>query len=184
MHTKPSKYLLVALNLFLAACSSVSVTSDYDHSASFEQYRTYTLAPSSETIALSPSVEAALRDSLRINLAARGITEASQDADLHVVRHISTKEKLAVYQTNDWNYRGMPYAYGRYGAWANAPSTYTDVSQYTEGTLILDFVDAKTQKLVFRGTGTGIVSDPQTNAERIREAVEKIVKQLPKTLPH
>jgi hypothetical protein len=43
-------------------------------------------------------------------------------------------------------------------------------------------VDAKTKKLVFRGTGTGTVSDPQTNAERIREAVEKIVKDFPKTV--
>jgi len=184
MFTKSARCMLFAFDLLLAACSTVSVTTDYDHSASFEHYRTYTLAPSTENITLSPSSEAALRDALRVNLAARNITEVPEDADLHVVRHISTKEKLAVYQTNDWNYRGMPYGYGRYGAWANAPSTYTDISQYTEGTLILDFVDAKTHKLVFRGTGTGIVSDPQTNAERIREAVEKIVQQIPKALPH
>jgi len=73
----------------------------------------------------------------------------------------------------------MPYGYGYYGMWAGAPRTYTDVSQYTEGTLILDFVDAKTKKLVFRGIGTGTVSDPETNAERIKEAVEKIVNDFP-----
>lgn len=73
----------------------------------------------------------------------------------------------------------MPYGYGRYGMWAGAPRTYTDISQYTEGTLTLDFVDTKTQKLVFRGIGTGTVSDPETNAERIKEAVEKIVQNFP-----
>jgi len=30
-----------------------------------------------------------------------------------------------------------------------------DVMQYTEGTLILDFVDRRTHKLVFRGVGPG-----------------------------
>jgi len=184
MITKPSKLLPVAFSMILAACSAVSVTTDYDHSTSFEQYRTYTLAPPADKIVLSPSGDAALRDGLRVNLAAHGITEVAKDADLHVVRHISTKEKLAVYQSTDWAYHGVPYGYGRYGAWAGAPMTYTDVSQYTEGTLILDFVDAKTQKLVFRGIGTGTVSDPETNAEQIREAVEKIVQKFPKTVLH
>lgn len=181
MFTKISRYILVAFILFLAACSTVSVTTDYDHAAAFGQYHTYTLVSSNDNVTLAPSVEAAFRDSLRNNLAAHGITEVSKDADLHVVRHISTKEKLAVHQTTDWGYGGVPYGYGRYGAWAGAPTTYTDVSQYTEGTLILDFVDAKTQKLVFRGIGTGTVSDPATNAERIREAVEKIVQKFPKS---
>lgn len=184
MFTKPFKNLLAALIVFLPACSTVSVTTDYDHSASFGQYRTYILAPSSDKIVLSPSSEHALRDSLRVNLAARNITEVSKDADLHVVRHISTTEKLSVHQSSDWAYRGVPYGYGRYGMWSRAPVTYTDVSQYTEGTLILDFVDTKTQKLVFRGIGTGTVSDPETNAERIREAVEKIVEKFPLSDSH
>ena len=36
--------------------------------------------------------------------------------------------------------------------------TYTDVTQYHEGTLVLDFVDAHTKKLVFRGVGTAVVA--------------------------
>jgi len=173
------RYTLVAVSLYLTACSTVSVTTDYDHSTSFAQYRTYTLAPSTEQISLSPSSEAALRDSLRANLATRNIAEVSEKADLHVVRHVSTKEKLAVSQSSNIGYAGMPYGYGRYGMWAGAPRTYTDVSQYTEGTLILDFVDAKTQKLVFRGIGTGTVSDPETNAQHIKEVVEKIIQGFP-----
>jgi hypothetical protein len=183
MLTKSSRYLLVALNLFLAACSTVSVTTDYDRSASFEQYRTYTLAPSTDKIPLSPSSEAALSDSLRVNLAAHGITEVSKDADLHVVPHVSSKEKTVVYE-GDMAYRGMPYAYGRYGLWSTDPLTMPEVTQYTEGTLILDFVDTKTQKLVFRGVGTGTVGDPETNAENIRDAVKQIVEKFPKTVSH
>ncbi|MGR9087009.1 MAG: DUF4136 domain-containing protein [Gammaproteobacteria bacterium] len=184
MLTKPIRLRLAALTAFLAACSTVSVRTDYDSSISFDRYRTYTLAPSSEKIALSPSSERALRDSLRVNLAGRNIKEVSEDADLHVVRHISTKDKLVVHPSGDRVYRGVPYYYGRYGLWASAPLSYADVSQYTEGTLILDFIDAETRKLVFRGIGTGTVSDPQTNAERIREAVAKIVEKFPKAASH
>lgn len=182
MFIKPSLYVLVVFNLLLTACSSVSVTTDFDRAASFTQYRTYTFVPSKEKIPLSPSTEAAFRDALRESLAAHNITEVSKDADLHVVRHISTQEKLSVYQSSNWPYQGMPYGYGYYGLWASAPVIY-DVSEYTEGTLILDFVDSKTQKLVFRGIAKGTVSDqPETNAKRVREAVEKIVQKFPKTV--
>lgn len=183
MFKKSFQLRLAALYAFLAACSAVSVTTDYDPSAPFRQYRTYTFVPFSEKVPLSPSTDAAFRDSLRANLAARNIAETDKDADLHVVRHISTKEKTVVYQSHDWPYRGLPYGYGYYGLWASAPVAYTDVSQYTEGTLILDFVDAKTQKLVFRGIATGTVSDPQTNAERVREAIKEIVKKFPNHVP-
>ncbi|HEY8038048.1 MAG TPA: DUF4136 domain-containing protein [Methylobacter sp.] len=182
MFTSPRGYLLAVAVFFLTACSTVSVTTDFDHLASFSQYHTYALTPDTAKLGLSPSSEAALRETLRTNLARRGITETSENADLHVVPHVSTKEKQVVHQSSDWGYNGMGYGYGRYDMWAGAPRTYTDISQYTEGTLILDFVDAKTQKLVFRGTGTGTVSDPKTNAERIREAVEKIVNDFPKTV--
>jgi len=169
-----NRYAIVAACVYLIACSSVNVVTDYDHSASFDRYKTYSLVPSTDQLPLSPSGEGALRDSLRTHLGSRGLTEVSENADIHVVRHVSTKEKVTVHQSP-----GVPYPYGRYGMWAGAPSMYTDVTQYTEGTLILDFVDAKTQKLVFRGTITGTVGKPETNAERIREGVEKIVQDYP-----
>jgi hypothetical protein len=64
--------------------------------------------------------------------------------------------------------------------WYGAPVTYTDFSTYGEGTLILDFVDAHTKKLVFRGVGKAVVGGPESNAEKIRDAVAKIVDQFPR----
>jgi len=176
------KFMLAGVVFYLSACSMVSVTTDYDHSTSFEQYHTYNLEPVRGKIGLSPSSEMALRETLRASLALHGVSDTSKAPDLYIVPHISTKEKLAVHQSNDWGYGYVPYRYGRYGMWAGAPMSYTDISQYTEGTLILDFVDAKTQKLVFRGVGTATVSDPETNAARIKEAVEKIVQDFPRSV--
>jgi Domain of unknown function (DUF4136) len=166
----------------LAACSTVTVTTDYDHSTSFAKYRTYSLAPAKSGQTLSPTSEAALRDSLRTELGARGVSEAaSGKADLAIVRHAFTQEKVSVQQYTDWGYGygGWPYRYGYYSMWAGAPRTYTDVNQYTEGTLVLDFVDRRTSKLVFRGTAKAVVSGPESNARKIQDAVTKIVAKSP-----
>jgi len=169
----------------LAACSTVTVTTDYDKSASFGQYKTYALAPAAKGQTLSPTSEAALRDALRTELAARGVAEAtSGKPDLAIVRHVFLDEKVSVQQYTDWGYGysgGWPYGYGTYGVWAGAPRTYTDVNQYTEGTMILDVVDTRAKKLVFRGTGTAVVGGPESNADKIREAVRKMVAALPTT---
>jgi hypothetical protein len=121
---------------------------------------------------------------LRENLAARGIREVgpNEKPDLAVVPHARLQQKYSVQQYTQWGYApgAWPYYGGHYGVWAGAPYTYNTISSYTEGTLILDFVDTSKQKLVFRGTGTGTVSSSvESNAEKIREAVKKIVEKLP-----
>ena len=71
----------------------------------------------------------------------------------------STAAKLsALIAVTDWGYgagyaRAWPYRYGTYGVWSGAPRTYTDVSNYPEGAMILDLMDTRTNKLVFRGAG-------------------------------
>lgn len=175
MQTQLRRFLLAGTVLVLAACSSVSVTTDFDPSSSFAQYLSYTLAQSDEPIGLSPSSEAALTETLHNQLVARGVEEVLENADLRIVRHITTQDKIRINQSST----GGVYRYGRYGMWAGGPQ-YTDVSQYTEGTLILDFVDVKTNQLVFRGIASGTVGDPESNAAKIKEAVEKIVAAYPR----
>ncbi len=183
MKTLFSKLSCLVVICTFAACSSVRVTTDYDPSVSFEKYKTYSLAPATRGQRLAPTSEMALRDSLQNALAARGITEASENkADLAVVRHVFLQERVSVEQYTDWGYGfrgGWPYAYGYYDMWPGAPITYVDVHQYTEGTLVLDFVDNRTKKLVYRGTGTAVVGGPQSNARKVEEAISKIVAGMP-----
>jgi hypothetical protein len=181
----PHLFALLAACAF-TACSTVTVTTDYDHSAPFAKYKTYRPAPASRSQTLGPISEAALRASLRRELAARGIAEASTGkADLAVVRHAFHEKKLAVHQYTDWGYGygAWPYRYGYYGMWAGAPRTYVDVNHYTEGTLVVDFVDARTQRLVFRGIGKAVVGGPESNARKIDEAVTKMIAAFPVGAP-
>jgi hypothetical protein len=179
---------LAAAIVALCGCSTVSVTTDYDHTAPFGSYRTYALEPPQKVPPLSPSADSALRTSLRENLAARGIREvaANEKPHLAVVPHISLQRRYSVQQYTTWGYGPgvWPYRGGFYGVWRGAPVTYNTISSYTEGTLILDFVDTSTEKLVFRGTGRAAVSgNTERNADRIREAVGKIVARFPAPQP-
>jgi hypothetical protein len=179
---KPLSLLAVAAAV-LSGCTSVRVETDYDASAAFDRYQTYRLARPPEGVALSPSGDAALRDTLKRCLADRGIEEVTEGpADLDVVWHVMTQEQTSVQQYSDWGYAyGGPWPdrYGPYHMWPGAPMTYTDVNYYIEGTLIIDFVDTKTSRLAFRGIGSGEVGSPRANARKISEAVERIVRDIP-----
>ena len=61
-------------------------------------------------------------------------------------------------------------------------STY--VTQYDEGTLVIDFIDIAENKLVWRGVGTGALSESPSVEERtenINNAVAQILEQFPPT---
>jgi hypothetical protein len=173
----------VCVVCLLDACETVTVTTDYDHSANFGKYKTYALAPAARGQTMSPTSEAALRDALRAEMAKRGLIEApGRTADLDIVRHVFIQQKVSVQEYTMWGYGyhgGWPYGYGYYGMWPGAPMTYVDVNQYHEGTMVLDFVDARTKKLVFRGTGQAIVGGAEANAEKIREGVAKMMAAYP-----
>jgi len=180
---KISKIVSALALCLLSACSTVTVKTDYDHTTSFAKYKTYGLAPASKGQMLSPSGEAALRNALQTGLAAKGIhPSTSGKPDLAVVRVVVLQQKTSVQQYTEWGYGTngtWPYGYGAYSMWSGAPLTYVDVNQYTEGTLILDFVDTHTGKLVFRGTGKAVVGSTDSNARKVKEAVEKIVAGIP-----
>jgi len=160
----------------LVACSttpSVSVKTDYDHAAAFGKYHTYALDTSS--IGLSPTGSEALQSSLRSSLAGRGLKESGKNSDIYIVAIVFTQEKLNVIPSG--GYTVYPSHFGSYRM--STVTLNTDVQQYTEGTLVIDFVDRKTHKVVFRGVGQAGVGSTERNAAAIRAAVNKIVAAYP-----
>ncbi|MGH8093230.1 MAG: DUF4136 domain-containing protein [Chthoniobacterales bacterium] len=188
MKTAPYFVFAAVLICLLSACETVTVSTDYDRAANFGKYKTYALTPPGRGQTMSPTAEAALSDAVRAELNSRGLTEApAAKADLDIVRQVFVQHKTSVQQYTHWGYGyhgGWPYGYGSYGMWRGAPASYLDVQQYSEGTLVLDFVDAHTKKLVFRGVGKAVVGGPESNAGKIREAVSKIVAGYPGAAAH
>ena len=176
---------IAAAACLLASCetTAVSVATSSDPAGKFGTYKTYAVAPPKSGQRMSAASEAALRSALRAEMAKRGINEApAGQANLIVAHHVFIQGKLSVQQYTDWGYMGhggWPYGFGYYGMWPGAPVTYMDVNAYDEGTLILDFVDRKTKKLVFRGVGKAVAEGPDANSTKISEAVTKIVAEFP-----
>ena len=58
--------------------------------------------------------------------------------------------------------------------------------RYEEGTLLIDFVDARTKQLIWRGWAVGVIenvgiiaSDPEKAEKKISSAVRKILEHFP-----
>ena len=111
----------------------------------------------------------------------KGLTENSSAPD--VIVHTATvfKDKQSVTaSTNYYGYGGYyrPYAWG--GTMGVSGYTTYNVQDYKDGSLIIDVVDAKTQKLVWEGVGNkeidGPIKDPD---KKIPMAVAQIMTSFP-----
>lgn len=66
----------------------------------------------------------------------------------------------------------VPYNMGYYGGGYSAPYSYT------KGTLVIDAIDAKTNKLVWQGSISAAVNDRKID-KQIEKGVSKIMKKYP-----
>jgi hypothetical protein len=161
------------LAILLSGCSTISVNQDYDPAYDFSKLKTYGFIPISSEAGIDQLNADRLGEAIKTNLNAKGFTIA-ENADFGVALFFtkSTKTDITSY--------GYGYGYGwRYGGVGGV-----DVQQYNEGTLVIDFIDMAENKLVWRGFGTGILSDNPTVEERtanINNAVAQILAQFPPT---
>jgi hypothetical protein len=164
------------LLLALGGCDRrISVTTSRDRKASFRDYQTYAI--DALPVELSEIGRQTLEETLRSSLAARHLKEASSAAaDLHVLCAIVSEKKEIPSSGAGRVY--VPSNLSRTSGWdgiAQAPAT----TSITYGSLVIDFVDRKTKRIVFRGTGKGRTSTAEENAASLREIVTRIVGRFP-----
>ncbi len=165
------------------ASTGPKVHAIYEQAADFSAYKTYSLLdevdPESEKPYLSLT-DKYLREAVRQELNARGLTEQA-GGDLLIGIHVSTKEKVTS-TTMPSRYGGY-YGYrNRYGyAYGVGYGTETRVSQYTEGTLNIDVVDAAQKQVVWEGVAVGKLKEPKQDTLRsdIAKVVDEIFKKYP-----
>jgi hypothetical protein len=167
------------------ACASrpnVQVNTTVTPEARFGRYRTFTILTPRRTganpaAADDPMVEnsiinRALRDSLRRALEARGYRPGGPDADLAVAYYAAARQALDV-TTVDYGY---PYR-----AWWWSDRTREEIRPITQGTVVVDVIDRRSDRLVWRDTGRTEVSDDQRQyTSQLGRAVDEIVRKLPK----
>ena len=159
--------------VLLAACGGMSTTSDYDRAYDFAGATTFAFPSdlgkgSARVGEVSPLVAKRVMADITTALEAKGFgrVESPEDADLVVVPHGGTQEKTEVSST--------PYSYTYNPWWGDT----VDVYQYTEGTMVIDFVDRRTGNLVWRGSATAVVDNPPKH-DKIEEAVTRVLETFP-----
>lgn len=181
------KLLLFALvSIFVASCASVKVTSDFDKTAPFSDYKTYAFTPEALKI---PNVTNLNRDrliaALENELGKKGFTK-SETPDVLIDMNLVTKAvNTATANTTGgggYGYYGAGYRYGYGGGFSTTTINY---DSYDEGTLFVDMIDASKKQLVWQGRGKATLDTEASGSKRearINNAIEQILSKYPPQL--
>jgi hypothetical protein len=161
----------VGLMLLLASVSFAQhVKSDYDHSANFGQYKTYSWEKvQTKDQLLVDRIKSAVNSAL----AAKGWTEVPSGGDVEV----DAIETTQTQQTLDTFYNGFGGGRRFGGGFGDATTT---VETYKVGTLVVDLFDAKTEKLIWRSSSSDTLSDKaDKNTKNLDKGVNKMFQHFP-----
>jgi hypothetical protein len=165
--------------LLAAGCAGQQVTTDYSPATGFSQFKTFALVMPPDTGA-QQLLDQRVRNAVQAQLTTKGLTLADrQDADLYVGYGLVDKTHQEVYRYNDaWGWgNGWGWRYWRYGvAWPM--TTQRQIETYTDGTVVVNLVDAKTKKVVWEGEVPDAVNLPVDNPIRATKEVDAAVTKL------
>jgi hypothetical protein len=174
---------ILAFLLSAAGCSSkLKVTSDYDKAIDFNQYRTFSLhlVPEPEKQSISQLNRDRIYNAVKNEMQKKNFKEsASPDMMVHVAAIVKNKQSVSS-NTNYYGYGGYyrPYGWGGAGGMSSGYTTY-NVEDYKEGSIIIDIVDAKTEKLIWEGVGNKEIDTPKDPDAAIQNAVATIMASYP-----
>jgi Domain of unknown function (DUF4136) len=158
---------------FAPAVAAQDVQTDYDKSKNFAEYHTYYWA---KIESANPLMNQRVQAAIDAELSNKGWSKQQAGGDVAIVAlgMTDTKKDLHTFYTGSgWGYGGF------YGAGGMGSST-TTVSEYKQGTLVVDLYDSNSRQLLWRGTATDTLSDkPEKNEKKVNKAVAKMFKKFP-----
>lgn len=162
--------------LMLTGCASMNVSSYVERGIDFTRYHTYNWAADPQAtgdprLDNNPFFHERVQAGVEKQLATRGFEKTTSGTpELLVHYHASINQRLDV-------------------SGADRKYSYCDDCKpyvYDAGTLLLDFVDARTNKLVWRGWAErsmdGVIDNQEWMEEEIDEVVTRILERLPRKL--
>jgi hypothetical protein len=166
--------LLATMFLFAGRSSAQQVKTDYDRSANFAQYKTYSWEQVKTKDALDID---RIKAAVNAALTAKGWTQVDSGGDVSIVAMEITRNQ----QTLNTFYDGFGGGWGwrRFGGGGFGEAT-TTTETYKVGTLVVDLFDSKTKQLIWRGASSDTLSDNSNkNIKNLDKGVVKMFKQFP-----
>ena len=176
--------LVLTFGLVSGCATELRVGSDYDRSATFRDYHTFTVMQREHSgleNPLNPLVAARVEDAIRADLNEKGYVEAGdpQEADFTIDFTIGSRERTDITTYPQpyagWGWGGPRSWGGPY--WGDA----VDVRQYREGTLSIDVFDAHSHRPVWHGWAKKEISDDdiEHSAGPVQRAVAAVLAKFP-----
>jgi|SRR5579884_2663976 len=150
------------------------VTTDYDHHANFERYRTYSWA---DVKVQDPLWVDRIKDAVNRELSAKGWMMVPSGGDASIVAIGTTMNQ----QTLETFYNNM----GGGWFWGGFADATTTTETYTVGTLVVDIYDSHTKKLLWRGSASETLSGkPSSNEKKLDKSAQKLFEHFPPKSDH
>lgn len=180
------KKIYIIFGLFIFGLSGCAVT-DMDPTVEFDRYKTFAWGESkvevSNPVYDSDLINDRIRRAVENEFEKRGIRKKAYNPDFIVRYHTYTEEKERTTGSHPYHYRYYPYGYYPFAFGWGYPYYYwmtpKQTAEYTEGTLILDIIDRRSDELIWRGSVSGNVDDEN----RLRKQIEKGIKAIMKKYP-
>jgi hypothetical protein len=176
-----SRPVLTALALALAAsgcAATIGVSAHVAPGRDWSRYRSFEWAPADALpvadprLAANPVFNDRMHGAVAAGLESRGWTRAdAAGADVLIHYHANVTTRLDV--------AGIDRAYG------SCPGGECDSQtvEYEAGTIVLDFVDAQTQRLIWRGWAQTDLHELLADSDRMADAIEHAVERMLQRLP-
>jgi uncharacterized protein DUF4136 len=159
----------ILLGLLVVSAAAQTVQSDFDRTFRFSNLKTFSFAvqkrATTDPLANDTLNDARIRTGLETQLRVNGFRSETETPDFVIAYYVTSKNRLNV----------QDYSFGP-RLWGNRDIR---VNQYAEGTLMVDFIDAKTNQVIWRGRATGALELKDVD-KKITKSTEKLVKQFMK----
>lgn len=178
-----------------AGCSTMWVTADYDLTVDFGGLKTYDWLPDLKKptlsdLSLEKEIHAAVQESVDAVLSPKGYVRCSEPRpDFYVGYHVAIEKRLAIQgmgvpaRDSDgktwvrYEPRGGQPGDDQWGARPSQQPSPSNVREYEEGSLVLDFADGRTMQLIWCGSAQAEVNR-SLSTEKRRSRIDKAVRRL------
>lgn len=167
-------FAVLGMILFATASIAQQVKNDYDRSADFNQFKTY----SWERVEVQNTLWVdRIKTAVNAALTAKGWTPVESGGDVSIVAMEMSQNHRTLNTFYDgfgggWGWRG-----GFGGGFGDATTT---VDNYKVGTLVVDLFVSNTKKLLWRGSASDTISDKSDkNIKNLDKGVEKMFDHFP-----
>jgi hypothetical protein len=157
-------------------CATMAVSSFVRPGLDIAHYRTYDWGPADSLPAGdarlegNPFFQDHVQGAIEKELAMRGIERAESAPDMLIHLHASITQRIDVNQAD----RQFGYC---------ETDDCPGVSQFEAGTLVLDFIDARTNRLIWRGWAQDSVEQTLENNDRLQRQIEEAVRRMMARFP-